>query len=124
MSFVHLYGKADIEDAVTAGANETPMGGVPLLFEDAVKAVFISAVRAYVEFVLELDFLYFSIHYITFYSFTVNWIYFIHHREHREHRVFLFYCFPLPPLDAGQGRRKTIRNMPCGQGVYFFTLLA
>ena len=62
MSFVHLYGKADIEDAVAAGANEKPMGGAAVLFEDAVKAVFIAAFRANLERVFELDLFYFSIH--------------------------------------------------------------
>ena len=57
-----LYGKADIKYAVAAGANEKPMGGATLLFEDAVEAIFIPTFRAYLEFVFELDLFYFSIH--------------------------------------------------------------
>jgi len=63
--FMQLYGKADIKYAVAARADEKPLGCATLLFEDAVEAVFIAAFRAYIEFVFELDFLYFSIHYFT-----------------------------------------------------------
>ena len=62
---MQLYGKTDIKYAVAARANETPMGGVAVFFEDAVKAVFIAAFRANLERVFELDLFYFSIHHIT-----------------------------------------------------------
>ena len=103
MSFVHLYGKADIEDAVAAGANEKPMGCVPLLFEDAVKAVFISAVRAYVEFVLELDFLYFSIHYITFFFLYRELDIFYSPQRTQRAQSFFVLLFSVAPARRGTG---------------------
>jgi len=63
--FMHLYGKADIKYAVAARADEKPLGCASVLFKDAVKAVFIAAIRANLEFVFELDLFHFSIHYIT-----------------------------------------------------------
>ena len=66
--FIRLYGKADIKYAVAARANEKPLGGGAVLFKDAVKAVFIAAIRANLELVFELDLFYFSIHYITCYT--------------------------------------------------------
>jgi hypothetical protein len=62
---IQLYGKADIKYAVAARANEKPLGCATVLFKDAVKAVFIAAIRANLELVFELDWFYFSIHYIT-----------------------------------------------------------
>ena len=63
--FMQLYGKADIKYAVAARANEKPSGCAAVFFKDAVKAVFIAAIRANLELVFELDLFYFSIHYIT-----------------------------------------------------------
>ena len=61
--FMQLYGKADIKYAVAARADEKPLGGAAVLFKDAVKAVFIAAIRANLEFVFELDLFHFSIHF-------------------------------------------------------------
>ena len=63
---------------MAARANKKPLGGAAVFFKDAVKAVFIAAIRANLERVFELDLFYFSIHYITCFSFTVNPIFFIH----------------------------------------------
>ena len=60
---MHLYGKTDIKYAVAARADEKPSGCAAVLFKDAVKAVFIAAIRANLEFVFELDLFHFSIHF-------------------------------------------------------------
>ena len=61
----HRRNRKNLKDAVAARADEKPLGGAAVLFKDAVKAVFIAAIRANLEFVFELDLFYFSIHYIT-----------------------------------------------------------
>ena len=63
--FIRLYDKANIKYAVAARADEKPLGGAAVLFKDAVKAVFIAAIRANLERVFELDLFHFSIHDIT-----------------------------------------------------------
>jgi len=63
--FIRLYGKANIKYAVAARADEKPLGFAAVLFKDAVKAVFIAAIRANLELVFELDLFHFSIHDIT-----------------------------------------------------------
>jgi len=70
--FIRLYGKANIKYAVAARADEKPLGGAAVLFKDAVKAVFIAAIRANLELVFELDLFYFSIHYITCFTQRAN----------------------------------------------------
>ena len=57
---------------MAARADEKPLGGAAVLFKDAVKAVFIAAIRANLELVFELDLFYFSIHYITCFTQRAN----------------------------------------------------
>jgi hypothetical protein len=59
------YGKADIKYTVAARADKKPFGCSAVFFKDAVKTIFIAAIRAILELVLHLDLFYFSIHYIT-----------------------------------------------------------
>jgi hypothetical protein len=70
--FMHLYGKADIKYAVAARANEKPSGCAAVLFEDAVKAIFITAFRANLELVFEFDSFYFSIHQVTCFTLALR----------------------------------------------------
>ena len=70
--FMQLYGKADIKYAVAARANEKPLGGAAVLFKDAVKAVFIAAIRANLELVLHIYLFYFSTHCITCFTQRAN----------------------------------------------------
>ena len=66
------YGKPDIKYSVAARADEKPLGGAAVLFKDAVKAIFIAAIRANLELVFELDLFHFSIHYITCFTPRAN----------------------------------------------------
>jgi hypothetical protein len=53
--FVQLYCKTDIEDAVTVRADKKPSGYIAVLFEHAVKPVFITALRTILELVFYLN---------------------------------------------------------------------
>lgn len=57
-----LHSKANIEDNVAGRADEKPFGCVAVLFEHAVKTVFITAFRAILKLVFDLYLFYFSIH--------------------------------------------------------------
>ena len=57
-----LHSKANIEDAVAGRADEKPFGCVAVLFEHAVKTVFVAAFRAILKLVFDLNLFCFSIH--------------------------------------------------------------
>jgi hypothetical protein len=51
------------------------------------------------------------------------------HSRRREHRVFDFFIFSVDPRGIGSAFHRArcsekIKHTPCGQGVYFFILLA